>query len=278
MRRFPTLFGLLSAMTAMAMTSCATPDVNTVRTAGLRLVPGTLLHSDDFRAGLSQWAVELERGGRVEAEDGTLDIDVPAGATIWFRTELRGPVMIEYQAELVDRGGPHDRVSDLNAFWMASDPHRPDGRPYARSGALVDYDTLLTYYVGQGGNGNTTTRMRRYLGEAGNRFLLPEHDRSDLASLLQPSQIQTLRFIAAGSIVQYWRDGILIFEMDDTLPIDAAGSRCAQHRVICESGTFVCSTWRHDDRCQNFLRPRFRGHRRWPSPGYSCDQRGDRGG
>lgn len=218
MRRFPTLFGLLIALTAMVMTGCATPDVSTARTAGPRLVPGTLLHSDDFSAGLSQWAVELERGGRVEAEDGTLDIDVPAGATIWFRTELQGPVMIEYQAELVDRGGPNDRVSDLNAFWMASDPYRSDGRPYARSGALADYDTLLTYYVGQGGNGNSTTRMRRYVGQAGNRPLLPEHDRSDPASLLQPNQIQTLRFIATGSIVQYWRDGILMFEMDDPLP------------------------------------------------------------
>lgn len=218
MRRFPSFFGLLIALTATVMTGCATPDINTARKAGPGWVPGAMLHSDDFRAGLSRWAVELERGGRVEADDGTLIIDVPAGATIWFRTELQGPVMIEYDAELVDRGGPNDRVSDLNAFWMASDPYRPDGTPYARSGALADYDTLLTYYVGQGGNGNTTTRMRRYVGEAGNRPLLPQHDRSDMKSLLQPNQMQTIRFIAAGSIVQYWRDGDLIFEMADPLP------------------------------------------------------------
>ena len=42
----------------------------------------------------------------------------------------------------------------------------------ARSGAFADYNDLLTYYVGLGGNRNTTTRFRRYIGDPVLRPLL----------------------------------------------------------------------------------------------------------
>lgn len=174
-----------------------------------------LIHSDDFTSGLSRWSVDLERGGRVEARDGALHIDVPAGATVWFRTALEGPVMIEYQAVAVDEGGANDRVSDLNTFWMATDPSRPDGVPFPRSGAFASYDTLLTYYVGQGGNGNTTTRMRRYIGEVSNRPLLPGHDLSGTEDLLTANAAQTVRLIADGDRIEYWRDDRRVFHMKD---------------------------------------------------------------
>lgn len=64
-----------------------------------------LLYSDDFDHGLDQWKVELERPGSVTAKNGVLDIDVPAGATLWFRTKLTGPLLIEYQATAVSDGG-----------------------------------------------------------------------------------------------------------------------------------------------------------------------------
>ena len=176
------------------------------------------MHSDDFQSGLGQWAVELERGGRVTASNGVLDIDVPGGATVWFRTVLQGPVVIEYDAVAVDEDGANDRVSDLNAFWMATDPRAPGGVPYPRSGAFADYDTLRTYYVGQGGNGNTTTRMRRYVGEPSNRPLLPDHDSVDAEDLLVANARQAIRLIAAGDLIQYWRDDRLVFEMVDPDP------------------------------------------------------------
>ncbi|MBB5747656.1 DUF6250 domain-containing protein [Brevundimonas variabilis] len=181
-------------------------------------VSGRLIHTDDFRSGLSLWAVDLERGGRVEAKAGAMHIDVPAGATVWFRTALQGPVMIEYQAVAVDEGGANDRVSDLNAFWMATDPSRTDGIPFPRSGAFASYDTLLTYYVGQGGNGNTTTRMRRYVGEAANRPLLAGHDLSGSEDLLRPNVVQRVRLVADGHRIEYWRDGRRVFRMDDPTP------------------------------------------------------------
>jgi hypothetical protein len=54
-----------------------------------------LLYSDSFTRGMNQWVAELEKPGMVEAKNGILQLDVPAGATVWFRPELRGPVMIQ---------------------------------------------------------------------------------------------------------------------------------------------------------------------------------------
>jgi hypothetical protein len=39
---------------------------------------------------MNQWAAELEKPGVVNVENGILHLDVPAGATVWFRPELRG--------------------------------------------------------------------------------------------------------------------------------------------------------------------------------------------
>jgi hypothetical protein len=176
---------------------------------------GRLLHADDFRHGLDRWAIEAERPATVTARDGVLDLDTPEGLTVWFRAELHGPVMIEYQATAVAAGGPNDRVSDLNAFWMATDPATPDLLAAPRGGAFAAYDGLKTYYVGQGGNGNTTTRFRRYVGRAGDRPLLPENDRGAPADLLVANQVQTIRLVAYGDLIQYWRDGQKLFEYRD---------------------------------------------------------------
>ena len=203
---------------AFVVSACSIP-LHQAKTIGMSVSASPrLIHSDDFTSGLSRWAVDLERGGRVEARDGALHIDVPAGATVWFRTALLGPVMIEYQAVAIDEGGANDRVSDLNSFWMATDPARPDGVPFPRSGAFASYDTLLTYYVGQGGNGNTTTRMRRYVGQVSNRPLLPGHDLSGSEDLLTANATQTVRLIADGTRIEYWRDDRRVFQMNDPTP------------------------------------------------------------
>jgi hypothetical protein len=183
---------------------------------------GALLDSDDFSHGLDQWLVEMEKPGTVTAKDGVLDIDVPAGVTVWFRHELEGPVMISYEATVISAGGGNDRVSDLNSFWMATDPRSPgDLFAHPRSGKFADYNTLRMYYVGLGGNGNTTTRFRRYIGDAVERPLLTEND---LAVAQHPelgitaNRQQTVTLIADGSLIQYWRDGKKIFEMNDPAP------------------------------------------------------------
>ena len=76
---------------------------------------------------------------------------------------------------MIHAGGTHDRVSDLNCFWMATDSRSPDDLfATRRSGKFSDYDRLRTYYVGLGDNGNSTTRFRRYIGTQDLRPLLPD--------------------------------------------------------------------------------------------------------
>jgi len=179
---------------------------------------GRRLHADDFRHGLDQWVLEAEKPARVTAKDGVLDIDTPAGLTLWFRPELIGPVLIQYEAQAVSAGGPHDRVSDLNAFWMARDARGGSPLDRPRSGAFADYDTLKTYYVGQGGNANTSTRFRRYVGRPGERPLLPQHDHAAAHEMLVPNRWQTVRLVADGGRIQYWNDERKLFELNDAEP------------------------------------------------------------
>ena len=207
--RFPVALALCALPWVL---SAAAPPNAPFREAGL-------LFEDQFRGGLAQWTAELEKPGRVEARDGLATIDVPAGCTLWFRPELEGAVMIEYDARMVSAGGPNDRVSDLNAFWMATDARSP-GDLFAtrRSGKFADYNRLRTYYAGQGGNHNTTTRFRRYIGDAQERPLLPQHDLRTPDVLLRPNVWQTVQLVAFGGRIQYYRDGRLLFDFDDAAP------------------------------------------------------------
>ncbi|WP_313958480.1 DUF6250 domain-containing protein [Novosphingobium sp. 9] len=90
-----------------------------------------------------------------------------------------------------------------------------------RSGAFADYDTLKTYYVGIGGNRNTTTRLRRYVGKPGDRPLLPGNDRADPASRLQPNRWTHVRLTAEGGHITVEYDGKPLFALDDADPYRA---------------------------------------------------------
>ncbi len=185
-----------------------------------RWTVGETLFADDFAdASLKHWAPELEDGGTVEARDGKLVIDVPAGCSVWFEPVLEGPVMIEYTATVVGRDGPNDRVSDLNCFWMASDARNPDDFfDVERSGKFADYNELKCYYVGYGGNTNSTTRFRRYIGHPERRPLLPEHDLTDAPHMITPNVPMRIRCVAADGRIEYWRDGVMLFAYDDPEP------------------------------------------------------------
>ncbi len=189
--------------------------------ASLRSVRAdAVVAADDFHKGDAQWVSELEAGGSVEVREGKLEIDVPAGCTVWFKPKLTGPLSIEYDVTAISAGGSNDRVSDLNCFWMATDARSEAGGvlDVSRSGKFSDYDQLRCYYVGLGGNNNTTTRFRRYIGARGDRPLLPEHDLSDPQFLLKPNVTQHIKLVANGNLIQYWRDGNKIFEFNDAQP------------------------------------------------------------
>lgn len=184
---------------------------------------GRVIHRDDFRDGLGRWIVEAERPGRFAAANSVLDIDSPAGVTLWFRYRLESPVVIEYTVTAVAEGGPNDHVSDINCFWMASDSRIPSGdiRERPRSGVFADYDALRTYYAGIGGNRNTSSRFRRYVGRAGDRPLLPQHDLSAPADLIEPNREYHIRLEAIGRRIALLRDGKPMFELDDPTPYAA---------------------------------------------------------
>ena len=173
-----------------------------------------------YTADLRHWKVEQMPGGTVTARDGALIIEDVGGCTVWFREKLSAWAEISYEVTVVDRGGPHDRVSDLNCFWMATDPKAPDALPASRSGKFSDYDSLLTYYVGYGGNNNTTTRFRRY-DTTPARPLLAEHDLAEKKFLLVGNRTYRIRLVARDGVAEFWRDGEKVFSFRDPAPLTA---------------------------------------------------------
>jgi hypothetical protein len=171
----------------------------------------------------AKWAVEQMPGGTVRIGGGAIEIEDAAGCTVWWREQLTAPVAISYTVTVIDRGGLRDRVSDVNCFWMAVDP-RSAAAPFApgqaRTGKFSDYDSLLTYYVGYGGNNNTTTRFRRYDGTVA-RPLLPEHDLAAKKFLLEGNRPYRIRLVAREGRAEFWRDGERIFVFHDPAPLKA---------------------------------------------------------
>jgi len=215
---------LLSALASCAQPfqSRATPPVQASPNPTAYSL-GPILHQNLLND-LSHWQVESEAPGTISVSNGTLSIDVPKGCTLWFKQPLSGNVFIQYDARMLRATppGPNDRVSDLNCFWMASDPRAKSQSPQdffnvpQRTGAFATYNQLLTYYVGQGGNTNSTTRFRRYIGDASNRPILLEHDLT--THLLTPNTWQTIQLVACNHLIEYYCDGTRIFQYTDPNP------------------------------------------------------------
>ncbi|MBI5257815.1 MAG: hypothetical protein HY855_15025 [Burkholderiales bacterium] len=132
------------------------------------------LAADDFRHGLQHWRLEAQDPRtQVQATGGVLDLQTPAGLTLWFTRPLSGDYAVRFTATALPApasAGPlAGRVSDLNMFWNATEADGSPPRP--RDGAFASYDTLRLYYAGFGANGNTSTRLRHYDGQ-GARTLL----------------------------------------------------------------------------------------------------------
>ncbi len=114
------------------------------------------------------WQVESESPDyQVSFRGDTCELLSPKGMTLWRKEQLRQGMTVEYDACVVDEGKPGDRLSDLNCFWMASDPHAKDlwARATWRNGIFLNCYSLQMYYLGYGGNYNSTTRFRRYNGD-----------------------------------------------------------------------------------------------------------------
>jgi len=180
--------------------------------------PGRLIFAADFEAALDPalWVTEIapQAGSTVQARDGKLVLDTRGGVTVWLNKKLSGNLLIEYRRRVLMQGGANDRLSDLNQFWMASDP-RAD-TPFGRDGVFESYDGLQMYYAGIGGNSNTSTRLRKYAGN-GERRLLQEH--SDAAHLLQANQEYLVQSVTRDGSTAVFVDGRRYFSFTDPEPL-----------------------------------------------------------
>lgn len=184
-------------------------------------VHATLQFSDNFDDDLSHWQPQFENpGSSLKIKNNKMEITATRGCTVWFKNKLEGPLIIEYDALMIDEDGALDRVSDLNCFFMASNPNDPKAtftHDDPSSGGLGDYNKLKLYYVGQGGQKNKTTRFRRYPG-TGERPMLPEHDLKDEKYLLTGNTVNHVKIVVYNNIIQYYRNDTLIFNFNDPEP------------------------------------------------------------
>lgn len=177
---------------------------------------GELLYKDDFDDDLKNWVVETppSPNSKIETKDGKLVIDVDNGVTVWLNKKLSGNLLIEYNRKVIIADGKNDRLSDLNQFWMATDPRKEN--LFTRTGILEEYDSLRLYYAGIGGNNNTTTRFRKYQGN-GERTLV--FDYQDKEHLLQPNKNYFIQIVVYNGTTKLFVDGKEYFSFNDDKPL-----------------------------------------------------------
>ncbi|MBO0358658.1 methyltransferase [Hymenobacter sp. BT186] len=189
-----------------------------------------LLFADAFnQLDTLRWRVEMEKQphSSVYATQGKLVLDTQGGVTVWLNKPLQGNLQIEYTRKVLVAGQSNDRLSDLNQFWMAHEATRTTLA--RRSGKFEDYDQLPMYYVGMGGNTNTTTRFRKYQPN-GTRTLLQEY--TDAAHLLAPNRAYKIKTIVQNGTTSFWVDGQCYFTYQDPDPLRAGyfGFRATKSR------------------------------------------------
>lgn len=171
------------------------------------------------------WRVEAEdAASSVTWKDGVATIVAPKGLSLWCEEKMDGNTVIEYEARIVADKRMKDadgkvRVSDLNCFWMADHCGGYGGR-------FVDNYALQLYYMGFGGNGNTTTRFRRYTGDARGidsvayrPAILKEY--TDKAHLLEGNKWYKIRLEQQDGHARYYINGELLVDYVDPKPLKA---------------------------------------------------------
>ncbi len=176
------------------------------------------------------WRVESESPDyQVTFRGDTCELLAPKGLTLWRREKLQADCAVEYDVQVVmEREG--DRLSDMNCFWLASDPAAKDiwQRSRWRNGIFNRCYSLQMYYLGYGGNYNSTTRFRRYTGTVApdaapsdTAFLRPPVliEFTDSAHLLRPNHWYHVKLQTSGGRTQMWIDDELIVSYLDPAPL-----------------------------------------------------------
>jgi Domain of unknown function (DUF6250) len=195
-----------------------------------------LIFEDNFEKVLdtSKWFAEItpKPNNTVFIENQELVLDVANGVTVWLKMELKNNWMIEFDRTIPLKGGKNDRLSDFNIFWQATDPHT--GQLMGRNPAFENYDSLSLYYIGFGGNTNTTTRFRKYQGN-GEKTILQEY--SDPAHLLIANKKYHSQLIFKKNTMYFYIDNTLFFTFKDKKPLKKGffGFRTTQSRHLIDN-------------------------------------------
>ena len=177
----------------------------------------------------TSWRIESEASDyKLSFLGDTCEILSPKGLTLWRREKFRKGMTVEYDACVMDEGKPGDRLSDMNCFWLASDPKAKDiwARSGWRSGIFTRCYTLQMYYLGYGGNHNSTTRFRRYeANEEGvenvdkRPAILKEY--TDKVHLLKPNHWYHIKIEStAGGRTRFYIDGECLVDYLDPQPLE----------------------------------------------------------
>lgn len=197
------------------------------------------------------WKVESESPDyKVIFIGDTAEIVSPKGLTLWRKEKMNGRVTIEYDAcVVVEKEG--DRLSDLNCFWMASDPAYPDNiwkREKWRNGIFLNCYSLQLYYMGYGGNYNSTTRFRRYDGnEAGitDPKVRPAiwKEYTDADHLLKANHWYHIKITNEDNRISYYIDGKQLVDFRDAEPLTEGwfGFRTTLSRTRITNFRYECS-------------------------------------
>lgn len=176
-----------------------------------------LIFSDDFSHNKlsSDWIIEKNEDEKdvCHVKNGVMELNSDEGLTVWYKKELKGNILIEYDRKVIMNNGKHDRLSDLNQFWMATDPLN---KMFTRKGGFKEYDSLKMYYVGMGGNYNTTTRLRRYDGK-GKLEIVGEF--TDNTHLLQPNKSYHIVIKCVNGDVSFTVNNEKYFSFKDDVPL-----------------------------------------------------------
>ncbi len=176
------------------------------------------LFQDAFNTKLdtTNWFCELKHkpNNRAFVENGQLIIDVADGATVWLKRKLKDKWLIEFDRTVPMQGGKNDRLSDFNIFWQATDPLSK--KLFGRDPDFKHYDSLSLYYIGFGGNYNTSTRFRKYQGN-GEKPILQEY--SDAPHLLEADKTYHCRLVMLRDTLYFYLDDVLFFTYKDVKPL-----------------------------------------------------------
>ncbi|MEJ8818630.1 DUF6250 domain-containing protein [Lacibacter sp. H407] len=190
-------------------------SIHVACTQSIHKAAGNIIFEDNFQKDTKNWIAEFEQpvGSTLKIGNGILDINAAKGATVWYKKKLSGNVMITYTATVIDSAGKNERVSDLNVFWMASNPK--SDQMFQQNGKFSSYDNLHLYYAGIGGHDNSTTRFRKYAGSEGKEIL---KEYTDKEHLLEGNKKYAIKIVVDNGLVQYFINEILFWEFKDAAP------------------------------------------------------------